>query len=146
MVCDVFDATSCYVKDIQQPTRALGDLHLKFAEFNLPAGQKGHIALSSFTPPYIRHDPQLYAFNLRSSDCLIVATDGLWDELSTQDAVTFVMEERRRNGNQNVAEALVRHAFAAAATRNGMTVQQLQNICPGKRRKYVDDITVIVIA
>lgn len=42
--------------------------------------------MSTFTGPYITHKPEIKIFDLKSSDrYVIMASDGLWDELSKKD-------------------------------------------------------------
>jgi pyruvate dehydrogenase phosphatase len=84
------DNRSCYVKGRLQPTRSLGDLRLKHKEFNNPDNyahdhdyQK---PLEKFTGPYITWEPEIQVFNLKPTHkCLILASDGLWDELQRQE-------------------------------------------------------------
>ena len=54
IVCRKDSPTSCYVKSRLQPTRALGDAYLKYAEFNEDGGRfRGRHIRPPFTPPYI---------------------------------------------------------------------------------------------
>lgn len=42
--------------------------------------------LHNFTGPYITHKPDIKTFNLQANDkFLILASDGLWDELTKVD-------------------------------------------------------------
>ena len=54
VVCRQDSPTSCYVKGRLQPTRALGDAYLKYAEFNENGGRaRGRHIKAPYTPPYI---------------------------------------------------------------------------------------------
>ena len=57
VICKRDNMTACYVKGRLQPTRALGDLRLKHAEFNNPEGLTSEhdyqTPLKTFTGPYI---------------------------------------------------------------------------------------------
>lgn len=67
---------ACYVKGRLQPTRSLGDFYLKYKEYNFTR-------LKVFTGPYIDHMPLITHFPLTSKhDYLLLASDGLWDELN----------------------------------------------------------------
>jgi pyruvate dehydrogenase phosphatase len=49
--------------------------------------------LPTFTGPYITHKPEVKVFDLNKKDrYLIMASDGLWDELSQQDIATIVQK------------------------------------------------------
>lgn len=81
--------TSCYIKGRLQPTRSLGDLRLKYSEFNNPEGlssdQDYQSPLKVFTGPYVNWEPEIKVFPLKKSDqSVILASDGLWDELQRQ--------------------------------------------------------------
>lgn len=66
----------CYVKGRLQPTRSFGDFYLKNPEHNFTQ-------LRTFTGPYITHKPKITTFpvNKNLGKTLVLATDGLWDEL-----------------------------------------------------------------
>jgi pyruvate dehydrogenase phosphatase len=68
--------SACYVKGRLQPTRSFGDFYLKHKEYNFTK-------LAVFTGPYIEAAPLLTHFALTDKHAnLILATDGLWDELN----------------------------------------------------------------
>jgi pyruvate dehydrogenase phosphatase len=86
---------SCYVKGRLQPTRSIGDAYLKFSEFNADAsqGSSGRHIPPPYSPPYITAKPELREFETSRAPehservaFLIVASDGLWDVLSNEDA------------------------------------------------------------
>ncbi len=77
IVCRANNPRAWYVKNRLQPTRALGDFELKHAEFT--AEEK------EFRGPYITHLPEIMRFELQALDrFLLLASDGLWDELTMQ--------------------------------------------------------------
>ncbi len=72
------------------PTRAFGDLRLKYKEFNnpeqVPAVKGFRPPIENFNGPYISHLPEIMSFDLTKNDKKVVlATDGLWDELKVKD-------------------------------------------------------------
>ena len=77
-----------------------------------------------------------------------MATDGLWDFLSDQEAVDVVTTSLRKNNgsHQEVASALVHAALLRAAEANQMSVEELKNLREGSaRRKCYDDTTAVVL-
>lgn len=57
-----------------QPTRSLGDFYLKYSEYNFTN-------LKRFTGPYIEFRPLVTHFQTKGYKKLLLASDGLWDEL-----------------------------------------------------------------
>lgn len=141
-------AKACYVKGRLMPTRAFGDFHLKHEEFNNP-NNLSHIfgfrrsRIENFTGPYITHKPDIQIRNIESGDkFLILATDGLWDELSEQQAAEIVYNAENA---QEAADMLLEAALNHAAYDNNMKRVELNNLPFGKKRSYHDDITIIVV-
>ena len=62
VVCKRGDSKACYVKGSLMPTRALGDLRLKHAEFNFHHFDERHgyrRSIPVFKGPYITHEPEI---------------------------------------------------------------------------------------
>ena len=81
---------SWYVKGTLQVTRAIGDLFLKDLWFSaaLPDHVKPYVGGALKTPPYVSVNPDIVQVELTSSDkVLIIASDGLWDELTNDECV-----------------------------------------------------------
>ena len=77
---------------------------------------------------------------------VIVASDGLWDFLGDQEAVSLVGECVRRNERDTAASLLVGAALRQAARECNMTEEQLLALPAGKhRRGRHDDTTVVVM-
>ena len=81
------------------PLRAFGDMRFKWDKKiqNQVFGSMGKTSFAGLkeysTPPYLTAEPEVATYQLRSSDkFLILATDGLWDAMSNEDAVFFVHE------------------------------------------------------
>ena len=176
--------TSCYVKGHLQPTRSLGDLYLKYSEFR-PGMDKNSALVpythkdpgrsrrvrSPFSPPYVLSRPEIQHVTLTAQDdYLILASDGLWDEMTPQEAVHHLYQwKRSREGKailtassrrqeqdtqneQQQKEALlspsdylIRKALEHAANEAGQNFDLVRNIPQGKRRQIHDDITVVVV-
>ena len=62
--------------------------------------------------PYVTHLPQIYCRKLSKGDkFLILACDGLWDVLSNQDAVDFILDLENIEYKGNYAKALAEYAL-----------------------------------
>lgn len=83
---------SCYVKGRLQPTRSLGDYHLKL---------KSHYqGTDSFNGPYISNQPEIQVHELNPTDSYIVmASDGLWDVLNETNIANIVLSADNDNEN-----------------------------------------------
>eukprot|EP01138_Halocafeteria_seosinensis_P008466 gb/GECG01008652.1/.p1 GENE.gb/GECG01008652.1/~~gb/GECG01008652.1/.p1 ORF type:complete len:445 (+),score=41.35 gb/GECG01008652.1/:1-1335(+) len=139
---------SCYVKGRLQPTRSFGDLYLKYAEFNGVPGQRqyGRHISPPYTPPYITVSPEVRVHSIdREKDAFVIlACDGVWDVLSSDEAVQFVVND---NGDrESVAARLTEHVLRKNAGAAKLSLDQLMQIPPGRgRRRLHDDITIVVV-
>lgn len=77
----------------------------------------------------------------KSSKSVILASDGLWDELERQE----VAELFKSNEKAQMPKILIERALSKAADAAKTTVQGLREIPAGKKRKLHDDITVVVV-
>jgi serine/threonine protein phosphatase PrpC len=79
--------------------------------------------------PYVTHNPDIFRYKSNKNDkFLILACDGLWDVLSNDDAVHFVLEQMcyDKSGKKmvcadkrkNVAKSLAEHAIKKGSTDN----------------------------
>jgi len=138
---------ACYVKGRLQLTRALGDAYLKYPEFNQSGTHRGRYIAEPYTPPYVKSTPDVHHVKLGANDRFVVlASDGLWDFLSDEDAVA-VVEGCLRDGNASQAgDRLVQRALEVAAGECGMTIEQLRALPAGSsRRNRHDDTTAVVL-
>lgn len=86
--------------------------------------------------------PSIYKRVLQSTDdFLIFASHGLWEFLTNQDVVDIV----HNNPRMGIAKRLVETALQKAARKKGMTYRDLKKVENGKRRKYHQDISVVVL-
>ena len=77
-ICHKNNQKACYVKGTLQPTRTLGDFHLKLKKFN-----KNNLL---FNGPYISNKPEINIYKLNINDkYLVLASDGLWDEIKSSE-------------------------------------------------------------
>ncbi|KAE8735878.1 putative protein phosphatase 2C 34 [Hibiscus syriacus] len=125
------------IKGIIQVSRSIGDMYLKKPEFiqhfGLPIPLKR---------PVMTADPSIVIRKLKPQDLfLIFASDGLWEQLSDQEACDIVL----KNPRVGIAKRLVRAAVQEAAKKREMRYDEIKRIEKGVRRHFHDDITVIVI-
>lgn len=151
------DAADVYVLYVE-PLRAFGDARYKWASETLQQvlpdyfPQRRGTPNAYRSPPYVTARPVVTAHAIRPQDrFLVIATDGLYDELSNQEVVQIVaghLNERAQQPEQwcysekNVATGLVRNALGG---RNEYKIAQLLSIPAPKSRRYRDDITVLVV-
>lgn len=62
--------------------------------------------------PYVTHLPDVYKYILDNSvQFIVVACDGLWDVMSGQDVVNFVLQNRKEDKRRNIAKNLAEYAL-----------------------------------
>jgi pyruvate dehydrogenase phosphatase len=142
--------TACYTKGRLQPTRSFGDLYLKHSEFNAPPGDslRNRFVQPPYTPPYITAQPELSVVPADAERDLFVvlASDGLWDAVDSQEAVDLVAHALRDGcAPANTAQVLARHCLSKQAAGVQMSLDNLLQVAPGTRRNYHDDVTVLVL-
>lgn len=99
-----FDGDDYRIKDLSV-SRAFGDLEAE---------------------PYVTYEPDIYKYRLEKNDKFIVlACDGLWDKLSNQEVVNFILTESydpsttsRINKNVNIASKLGEYAIQRGSSDN----------------------------
>lgn len=130
------------VKGIIQVSRSIGDAYLKNAEFNREPLLPKFRLDEPFHKPILKAEPSVLVQRLHPEDqFLIFASDGLWENLSNQEAVDIV-NNSPRNG---IARKLVKAALQEAAKKREMRYSDLKKIERGVRRHFHDDITVVVL-
>lgn len=76
---------------IFQVSRSIGDAYLKKAEFNREPLLSKFRLPEPFLKPILSSEPTISVHKLHPGDkFLIFATDGLWEQLSNQEAVDIV--------------------------------------------------------
>eukprot|EP00501_MAST-03F_sp_TOSAG23-6_P002332 GSMAST32.ASY1.ANO1.2434.1 assembled CDS len=122
-------------------TRCLGDLYLKLPDFSRPPFHD-HL-------PYITAEPEINHYQWSAKQFIVVASDGLWDELTNEDVQNLVNDFLRKNDGApkdcigvTVADMLILEVLKKVATRHDLTVEQLkrkkqlkQNFLPKKKKK-----------
>ncbi|NP_001304629.1 probable protein phosphatase 2C 13 [Glycine max] len=119
-----------YLNGYLSVTRALGDWDLK-----LPLG--------SASPLIAEPDVQVVTLT-EDDEFLIIGCDGIWDVISSQDAVSFVRRGLRRHDDpQQCARELVKEALRLHTSDNLTViviclspVQSIVESCPPQRRRF----------
>ncbi|MQL89933.1 hypothetical protein Taro_022526 [Colocasia esculenta] len=130
------------IKGIIQVSRSIGDMYLKKPEFCRDPVFQQFVSPVPLKRPVMSAEPSILIRELRSQDLfLIFASDGLWEQLSDEDAVEIVC----KNPRAGIAKRLVRAALNEAAKKREMRYDDIKRIERGIRRHFHDDITVVVI-
>ncbi|KAK7406372.1 hypothetical protein VNO78_07996 [Psophocarpus tetragonolobus] len=134
------------VKGRLKVTRAFGAGFLKQPKWN-------DVVLEMFrneyigTAPYISCCPSLRHHRLCPRDqFLILSSDGLYQYLSNQEVVSEVESFMEKFPDGDPAQHLIEELLLRAAKKAGMDFHELLDIPQGDRRKYHDDVTVMVIS
>ncbi|XP_027360909.1 protein phosphatase 2C 29-like [Abrus precatorius] len=144
------DDSQCIVNDRVKGrlkvTRAFGAGFLKQPKWN-------DVVLEMFrneyigTAPYVSCCPSLRHHRLCQRDrFLILSSDGLYQYLSNQEVVSQVESFMKKFPDGDPAQHLIEELLLRAAKKAGMDLHELLDIPQGDRRKYHDDVTVMVIS
>ncbi len=138
-----------------QPLRAFGDVQYKWSQelhervLNVVYGRPVVPPNSYLTPPYLTADPVVSHRKITKEDgFLIVASDGLWEKMSSDHAVKLIgryldTSTHQGNGNQeNGATRLIRYALGGGSDAHLANMLSLPN---NFKRHFHDDITVTVV-
>lgn len=133
------------VKGKLKVTRAFGVGYLKKKELN--DALMGILRVRNLiSPPYVSTSPCVNVHKISKSDrFVILGSDGLFDFFTNEEAVRLVQSYILKNPSGDPAKHLLEQLVVRAADCAGFSMEELMNIPPGRRRKYHDDVTVIVI-
>ncbi|KAJ9551942.1 hypothetical protein OSB04_015987 [Centaurea solstitialis] len=130
------------IKGIIQVSRSIGDFYLKKPEFNRDPYFMQFGNPIPLKRPVLTAEPSIFSRKLRPQDLfLIFASDGLWEQISDQEAVDIVHKSPR----PGIAKRLVGAALERATRKRELRYKDIKKIGKGIRRRFHDDITVIVI-
>ena len=125
------------------PTRAFGDARYKWPTevqsilktFGARGPPRNYVS-----PPYVTAEPEVsyVELNPETDKFLILATDGLWDELSSEEAMAVIS----KTSDENKASGLIKRALGAGDS--DRLVKNLSIPSPESRR-FRDDVTVSVV-
>ncbi|KAE8670358.1 putative protein phosphatase 2C 39 [Hibiscus syriacus] len=133
------------VKGKLKVTRAFGVGYLKKKKLN--DALMGILRVRNLiSPPYISTEPSLNVHKISRSDhFVIVGSDGLFDFFNNEEAVKLVHSYMSSTPSGDPAKFLVEQLVIKAARSAGFSTEELLNVPAGRRRRYHDDVTVIVI-
>lgn len=133
------------------PSRAFGDARYKYSLPTLLKLQKDafpdrRIPRNYKSPPYVTAKPEVTHIEVGERDLfMVIATDGLWDELSSQNVVDVAASNIK--SGENVATKLIEAAFTDSAENhpNPDYMRHMMSIPKETSRRYRDDVTVNVV-
>lgn len=133
------------VKGKLKLTRAFGVGYLKKRKMN--DALMGILRVRNLcSPPYVYTHPFTTCHRVTEGDQFIVlGSDGLFDFFSNDDVVQLVDLFIQHDPFGDPAKHLVEHLVLRAADNAGFSTEELMKIPAGRRRKYHDDVTVIVV-
>uniref|UniRef100_A0A7N0TKR9 PPM-type phosphatase domain-containing protein n=2 Tax=Kalanchoe fedtschenkoi TaxID=63787 RepID=A0A7N0TKR9_KALFE len=133
------------VKGRLKVTRAFGAGYLKKNKLN--DALIGILRIQNLiSPPYVSTQPSLNVHRVAKSDqFVIVGSDGLFEFFSNEEAVALVHAYIAGNPLGDPAKFLLEKVVKKAAKKAGFSMEELMGVPDGARRKYHDDVTVIVI-
>ncbi|CAL9114157.1 unnamed protein product [Musa acuminata var. zebrina] len=134
------------VKGKLKVTRAFGAEFLKKPTFNQALLEMFRVDYIG-NLPYISCIPSVLHHRLSSSDrFLVLSSDGLYQYFSNEEVVSHVTWFMENAPEGDPAQYLIAELLLRAAKTNGMDFHELLDIPQGDRRKYHDDVSVMVIS
>ncbi|CAL5352989.1 probable protein phosphatase 2C 23 isoform X2 [Camellia sinensis] len=134
------------VKGSLKVTRAFGAGFLKQPKWNNALLEVFRIDYVG-TSPYITCLPNLYHHRLGPRDrFLILSSDGLYQYFTNEEAVSEVELFIAWSPEGDPAQHLVEELLFRAAKKAGLDFHELLEIPQGDRRRYHDDVSIIVIS
>ncbi|KAI3772338.1 hypothetical protein L6452_03522 [Arctium lappa] len=134
------------VKGSLKVTRAFGAGFLKQPKWNNALLEMFRIDYVG-TSPYINCLPYLHHHKLGPRDrFLILSSDGLYQYFTNEEAVSEVELFIQWSPEGDPAQHLVEEVLLRAAKKAGIDFHELLEIPQGDRRRYHDDVSVIVIS
>lgn len=134
------------VKGQLKVTRAFGAGFLKKPECNDALLEMFRIDYVG-TSPYVSCIPSVLHHRLCLNDHFVVlSSDGLYQYFSNEEVVSHVAWFMETVPEGDPAQYLIAELLFRAAKKNGMDFHELLDIPHGDRRKYHDDVSVMVIS
>ncbi|MED6109864.1 hypothetical protein PIB30_037523 [Stylosanthes scabra] len=134
------------VKGQLKVTRAFGAGFLKRPSFNEPLLERFRVDYVGNTP-YLSCESSVVHHRLCSSDrFLVLSSDGLYQYFSNEEVVAHVTWFMENVPGGDPAQYLIAELLLRAAKKNGMDFHELLDIPHGDRRKYHDDVSVMVVS
>ena len=143
-----------------QPLRSFGDIQYKWTRdlhaqvLNIVYGRPVVPPNSYLTPPYLTAEPIVYYRKIADEDkFMIIATDGLWEKVSSEMAVKLIGShldyivgdpQMEQSGlvTENGSTLLIKFALGKG---NNATLANMLTLPEEYKRHFHDDITVTVV-
>eukprot|EP00795_Rhopilema_esculentum_P013969 gene13969-4931_t len=136
-----------------QPLRSFGDVQYKWSKelhekvINVVYGRPVVSPFSYLTPPYLTAEPVVSHRKITDEDrFLIIATDGLWEKISSEQAVKLVGSHldniKKSEQEENGATLLIKYALGKG---NDSALANMMSLPVEYKRHFHDDITVTVV-
>ncbi|MCD7472700.1 hypothetical protein HAX54_014028 [Datura stramonium] len=143
---DAFAIKNDRVKGSLKVTRAFGAGYLKQPKWNNALLEMFRIEYIG-NSPYINCLPSIYHHTLGSRDrFLILSSDGLYQYFTNEEAVSEVETFMSIFPEGDPAQHLVEEVLFRAAKKAGLNFHELLDIPQGDRRKYHDDVSIIILS
>jgi serine/threonine protein phosphatase PrpC len=102
------------------------------------------------SPPYVNSSPEVVHYQRDQNDLfLILACDGLWDDMSSEQSVQLVSKLIKEKYSGNYATALIKAALSGYGEGGGLEnwerIQHHYSIPSPQSRRYRDDMTINVV-
>ncbi|KAF5750945.1 protein phosphatase 2C 4-like [Tripterygium wilfordii] len=134
------------VKGYLKVTRAFGAGFLKQPKWNDALLEMFRIDYIG-TSPYLTCSPSVYHHRLSPGDrFLILSSDGLYQYFTNEQAVAECESFISGFPEGDPAQHLIQEVMFRAAKKAGMDFHELLDIPQGDRRRYHDDVSVIIIS
>ncbi|RLN00277.1 putative protein phosphatase 2C 46 [Panicum miliaceum] len=134
------------VKGSLKVTRAFGVGYLKEPRWNKALLEVFRVNYVG-TSPYITCRPYLRHHRRGSRDkFMILSSDGLYDYFTNEEVVAQVEAFTARYPDEDPAKYLSHEILLRAANQAGMGFHELLEVQQGDRRRYHDDVSIIIIS
>ncbi|WVZ95845.1 hypothetical protein U9M48_041558 [Paspalum notatum var. saurae] len=134
------------VKGSLKVTRAFGAGYLKEPRWNSALLEVFRVSYVG-AAPYITCRPYLRHHRLGERDkFLILSSDGLYDYFTNDEVVALVDAFTARFPDEDPAKYLSHEILLRAANHAGMGFHELLEVQQGDRRRYHDDVSIIIIS
>jgi len=142
---DPFVVTGGRLKGKLRVTRAVGAGYLKKANMN--DALMGILRVQHLiSPPYLTADPSVNMLRVDPDDqFVIIGSDGLFDFFTNDEVVNHIHQFLCDHPAGDPAKFMIDHLLLRVADNAGLTLDELRSIPIGRRRKYHDDITIVIV-
>lgn len=133
------------VKGKLRVTRAFGAGYLKDTKFN--DALLGIMRVRDLeSPPYVSSSPHVSARRVCKEDrFVVIGSDGLFDFFSNEEVVSHVWRFISEHPGDDPAKYILEQLLIRAAQHGGLTLDELKAVPLGRRRKYHDDVTILIV-